>query len=54
MVEYVEKDILCTRLARKQLNIINNQYIDYLVKMDEIVAIVLFDGFYVLLSEFFS
>ena len=43
MVENIEKYILRFFLACKIVNIINDQNINHLVKMDEIILIIIFD-----------
>src|SRR5690606_37054924 len=53
MIENMEKNILCSCLAGKQLNIIHNQNIYNLIEMYKIVAVVLFYRFNVLLRKFF-
>src|SRR5690606_34099508 len=53
MVKYVEEYILCARFTGKKLDIINNENVYNLIKMDEIVPIVLFNGIDILLGEFF-
>src|SRR5690606_3591618 len=43
VVENMEENILCAGLSGKQLDVINDQYVYYLIEVDKIIAVVLFN-----------
>ncbi len=51
VIEDMKKDILCFFLPGKLMNIIQDQDIDHLVKMQEIIFIVIADRFHKLCLE---
>ena len=50
----MEEDVLCFFLTAEELYIINNEYIDHLVKMREVVHGIVFHGINELVREFFA
>ena len=53
MIENMKEDILCTRFTGKELNVIYDENVQKLIKMNKIVSRIFLYRLNVLLSEFF-